>query len=442
MVAAGPGILLLFLLGGPAGSDLVTFLDPAMYFEARQMDLTIDKMAGLAAAAPENGKAQTMQLLALRYLGEHPDKLKKADHYAAHRKLLEEIAAGKRAQDPQGFAKEYAVAVLARLDGKTLPPPEAPRLQTALDWFPQAATVVGALDLRRVRGEAGVPVSTVTAELLKQMPAQARDKLYATIEQSGNVRIDRAAVAFAYDEQDPEKTKIYVRLTGKGNAAWLRSAIRQIEPRFEEKEYNDAGGKTITVLRTANRAPLLVFVGDTEMLVLGYARDQAAHEDVLEEVLAVRAGKQPSVTTGPLKKRLQKVPVGAVACLVGDLGERLRKDAATGPDFRHIGTAVPARIDAYIEKVPAGFDVNVTAGMVGADDAGNAVMRIGKLRKDGIDMLQQLLKQPDANPRVPAGALINLLQSLQVDSEGTELRLRVLVPRDVLQSLPAWMMQA
>ena len=440
MVAAGPGILLLFLLGGPAGSDLVTFLDPAMYFQARQIDLAIDKMTDLAGAAPENGKAQIMQLMALRYLSEHPDKLKKADQYAAHRKLLEEIAAGKRAQDPQGFAKEYAAVVLARLDGKTLPPPEVPRLQTALDWFPQAATVVGALDLRRVRGEAGVPVST--AELLKQMPAQAREKVYATIEQSGNVRIDRAAVAFAYDEQDPAKTKIYVRLTGKGNAAWLRSAIRQAEPGFEEKEYNDAGGKTITVLRAGNRSPLLVFVGDTEMLVLGYARDQGAHEDLLEEVLAVRAGKQPSVTTGPLKKRLQKLPARALACLVGDLGERLRKDTATGPDFREIGTAVPARIDAYIEKVAAGFDVNVTAGMVGADDARNAVMRFGKLRKDGIDMLQQLLKQPDANPRVPAGALINLLQSLQVDSEGTELRLRLLVPRDVLQALPAWMMQS
>src|SRR5262249_27094223 len=56
MAVAVPEILMvLLLLGGPAGSDLVTVLDPTMYFQARQIDLSIDKMASLAGAAPENG---------------------------------------------------------------------------------------------------------------------------------------------------------------------------------------------------------------------------------------------------------------------------------------------------------------------------------------------------------------------------------------------------
>jgi hypothetical protein len=39
---------------------------------------------------------------------------------------------------------------------------------------------------------------------------------------------------------------------------------------------------------------------------------------------------------------------------------------------------------------------------------------------------------------VPANALINVLESLQMQSEGPELRLRLLVPRDIVQGLPAW----
>jgi hypothetical protein len=63
------------------------------------------------------------------------------------------------------------------------------------------------------------------------------------------------------------------------------------------------------------------------------------------------------------------------------------------------------------------------------------------MRKQGIDNLQQLLKQPEADPGLPAHALINLLQSLQIQSEGSELRLRLLAPRDLLPAMPAWLME-
>src|SRR6266404_8913580 len=151
MVVVGlPEVLMLFLLtGSPSGTDLLALADPAGYFAARQIEVSIDKMAGLAAEAPTDAKGQVMQLLALRYLAEHPDKLRRAQGYAGHRRSLEDIAAGKKAQDALGFSKEYAERVLAVLDGKTLQQPEAPKLRDdALSWFPAEAMFVGAIDTR------------------------------------------------------------------------------------------------------------------------------------------------------------------------------------------------------------------------------------------------------------------------------------------------------
>jgi hypothetical protein len=436
MAVGAPEMLLLLLLaGGPAGSDIVSMVDPAAYFESRQIDLTIDKMTGLAATVPEDGKVQIMQLLALRYLGDHPELLKQADRYASHRMLLEEMAAGKVAQDPQGFAQEYAALVLARLDGKTLPPPEVPRLQSVLDWFPADATILVAADLRRLRDPASA--SPASAEVLRNLPVQVRQKVFAMIEKVGNVRVDRIAMAFTEDKE-PAKGKFYVRITGKANAEWLRSTIQQMEPRFEEKEYKDrAGGKTIPVLRASERAPVILFVEPTELLLVGYARDQGAHEDLVEEVLAARAAKEPNVAAGPHQDRLQRIPANALALVVGDLPAEMRK--ILGPDLKKVAAAVPLRMDAFIEKIAAGFDVQATAGMANAAEAQAAVMQIAKLRKEGIDNLQKLQKQPNADPRLPTNTLINLLQSLQMQSEGADVRLRALVTRELLQQLPGWL---
>jgi hypothetical protein len=425
--------MLMLFLGGPAGTDSLTIIDPVQYFTSRQVDVSIDKMASLAAEAPRDAKTQVRQLLALRYLTDHADKLKQADRYTAHHKLLVEIAAGKTAQDPQAFAKEYAEMVLARLDGKTLEAPAAPKLQDAFAWFPADAAFVAAADTRPGRG--GPPPLVAPSELLKKLPDRSRDKLFEMIEKVGNVRFDRVAIAYV-PENNPEKGKIYTRFTGKGNPAWLASFIKEMEPRVQEMEHKGPDGRPITVLREPNHAPAITFLGDSEMLLVGYTHEQARHEDLIEEMLAIRAGKQPNATGGPLKARLQKVPAKAIACVIGNLPEEMRKDI--GRDLQKLGATAPVKIDAHVEKVPAGYDASVTAEMANAGEAQTAVMQIGKLRKEGIDALQQMLKQPDANPRVPANALINVLESLQMQSEGPELRLRLLVPRDIVQGLPAW----
>src|SRR5262249_31006008 len=108
----------LVVSGGNFPGDLVTLIDADMYFQARKVDVTAAQMVALAGKDPVDGKTQIAQLLALRWLGDHPNVVK-AD--SKIRALLEVVAQGKKAQDPQRFARDYAQRALSRVDGK--PPP-------------------------------------------------------------------------------------------------------------------------------------------------------------------------------------------------------------------------------------------------------------------------------------------------------------------------------
>lgn len=432
MGVGGIELIVLLLAAGGGLPELAAVADPAQYFEARQVEVTFPKMAALAAAAPRDGKAQMMQLLALRYLGENADKFKKAESYAAHRAVLEAIADGKNAQDPQGFAKEYAQRALAQVDGKDLPLPASPALAAdALSWFPADATIVAALDTRPLRQSAALGFSP--SNLFKKLPPRERLQLYEVMEQSGNVRVDRIAFAYVHDDK-PERARIMVRFTGKANREWVVSAIRRLglNGQIEVGKRKDAAGKEVTVLQVANEAPVFVLAGDTDMVIAGYSGNNANHGELADAILAVRDRKKPNVSAGPLKARLGKVPQRAAALLVGDIPGSVQRM------FGGLLQSAPLKVDAHLERVAAGLDVSVTGTMANAGDAQTAVTAISKMRKEGIDKLQQILKQPDAAPGVPANALINLLQSLQMQSEGNELRVRLLVPHDVVRSMPGW----
>jgi hypothetical protein len=428
-------VLLLLLAGGGGLPDLAWAVDPGDYFASRQVDLTIDKMVGLAGQDPKDPKTQVMQLLALRYLEANGEKLKQAPRYAVHRQTLEAIASGNRAQDPQGFAREYARRVLARVDGKSLPAPAAPKLrEDALAWFPADATFVAALDSRPVQG-GPLPASAVS-DLFKKLPEGEKAKFYEVLEKTGNVRVDRVAFAYVHDAAAIARSKIFLRLTGKANPAWVIPTLRDTA-KMQETQVKDAAGQTVTLLEEPGRAPILMVISATEMMVVGYNGDAEKHADLVEEVTAVRAGKKASAATGALKARLQKVPDQAIALAVGDVPD----EPVRGELSRLLG-GTPLKVDAHVEKVPTGFDVSVVGTMQDAQAAQAAVMKLGTMRKEGIDTLQKLLKQPDAAPRVPANSLINLLESLQMQSEGPELRLRLLVPGDVLPTLPSWVLSA
>src|SRR5206468_1165741 len=114
MVAFGfMEIIFLALLGGGANRvDLLSLIEPQQYFQTRNLGTSLDDLVELAVRTPDDPKTSVRQLIALRSLGEQAEKLKADKRYPAYRKALEQVAAGKSAQDPQGFAKEYATALL------------------------------------------------------------------------------------------------------------------------------------------------------------------------------------------------------------------------------------------------------------------------------------------------------------------------------------------
>jgi hypothetical protein len=72
------GSLLVFLSVGTTGStDLVSVIDAQSYFKSRDIEVKPEKMLELAGKTPTDAKEEIAQLLAIRWLGEHPGEVKK-----------------------------------------------------------------------------------------------------------------------------------------------------------------------------------------------------------------------------------------------------------------------------------------------------------------------------------------------------------------------------
>src|SRR5207249_863395 len=101
---------------GGTGSDLVSFLPTETYFQSRRIPMNVENLEELARTEPKDGKAQILQLMALRALGEKPELLGKDS--AAVRLTIEKIAKGEIARDRLGFSEEYARRTLLALGSK------------------------------------------------------------------------------------------------------------------------------------------------------------------------------------------------------------------------------------------------------------------------------------------------------------------------------------
>src|SRR5262249_2307361 len=146
----------------------------------------------------DSGEAQIKQLMALRYLAEQPDLIKKAKDKTEALTTLGKIAKGELANDKQGFAKEYATRVLQAVEGgKETSRPASLALEDAPAWCPVAATLAVVLDSRHREStiDAGKSFRQLTSKFMRQ---QEWDQVFKVFESLGNVRIER--VAFAYVE--------------------------------------------------------------------------------------------------------------------------------------------------------------------------------------------------------------------------------------------------
>jgi hypothetical protein len=333
-------VLLLILTSAGGDYDLLSLLDCEAYFKSRGVAVGVPEMAALAGQEPKDGKAQVQQLLALRWLGEHAEKAK-GD--AKARAVLEAVAAVKKAQDPQGFAKEYATRALALVHGKAPAPRQVPAdslRSDAFAWFPAGeggVAVLAGVDLRAAGTMKGPSVERVRAILETFGPQfgnreKNREAYFHVAETLGNLRPDRVSLS-VFTERKDSQTRMMLRATGAFDQARIVALLRAVEG-VEVKLTKGSAGEPIAFVRYPfifNASIYFVLVGDTDALLVAEPADKGKPFAELEAALALRAGKGAGVLKGPLGDLLKDVPDRAVVVAVGEFTkearERLMKEA-------------------------------------------------------------------------------------------------------------------
>ena len=305
MIMASISELLLLLLASGANAtwDLVSLIDAQEYFKVRDVEVNVQRMMELAGKDAANGKASIAQLLALRWLGEHPSTGKNTK---AVREVLEQVAARYKGKDAQGFASEYALRALARLDGKAIPlrrMPESSLRADALAWFPATSTIFGVVDLRTPQGVEGTEDDSLKRLFFAAVPERERKEMYKFADEVGNFRLERVSFAVVPDSADDQRTRLYLRITGRGSRKHLGDYLRKNVGLAEVKQEKDPGGVPLALIDFKGEGPAMGLVGDTDFLIAGFpaSRERAKQFQVLQEVLEVRQGKKTRManSTGP-----------------------------------------------------------------------------------------------------------------------------------------------
>ena len=423
-------LILLGVTAGDADHDLMSLIDAAAYFESRKIPVNAAEMLSRANLDPrESAKTQVAQLLALRWLAEHPEMLRTV---AEARGLLEAISQGKHAQDGQGFAKEYATRALARLDGKQPPPRRAIPIDSlrseAFSWFPQRAggdAILAGIDLR-VSGSMHVPGGPFLNKL--GLRDGDRDQLYQVAELVGNIRLDRVAVTYQ-KSIDKRGQFLMVRATGAFDHQRLAGLTKDAAV-SARKEMKGPSGEPILMYRIPELFPLsAAHVGDTDIVVLfSDLADNARPFAEIEEALNVRAGKKDSVVKGCLADLLKKAPDQAVALAVGEISKETREQAR-----KDAPKSVPPVPQRFIVQTIRDDMLRLKGGatMADADEARLFESCVKELIATGRDGLKRL--PPDVKlPMKTVELLGKTMDSIQVESKGSGVSLGVTFSSEVI----------
>lgn len=444
MMATSFSELLMILVAayGGTSADLVSLIDPAEYFKARDVFVTPDKMMVLVDAEPTDTKSELSRLLALRWLAAHPDDAYKAEKSLA---TLKAVAAGKKGEDPHGFAREYAQRVIAKIEGKGGPAPRplpAGSLRSdALSWFPADVTFCGGIDLRASGPQKAAEEVTLHA-LFKRVLAGApeagvQEKLYELAEAVGNVRVDRFAMAVRMPPGKTTPERIYVRFTGVCDPKRCAAYLGGLLPGAVVDQKKGPGGEPITMLSRPGSGPAFAFVGNTDVIVAGYGDDKARHLDVVEHVLKTRAEDKGSAADGPLSAMLKQVPERSYGLVAGDLPpEMLKEMTSGGSPFK----VFPKRfcIDLTRDK---DIVVHLDGKLKDADEAKTFAESVNKLKQQGIEAL----KNPPPGIPLPAAAaklLGDTLEGAKLEAKGDAVSGRMPIGVEVFKMLPSLLWEA
>lgn len=430
-------VLLLASSSGLPGNDLASLLTVDDYFSSRNVTLNTKEMTVLAGKEATDSKEQIQQLLAIRWLGENAPATKKNP---AAREVLEQIAAGKKAQDKHGYAKGHALQALARLDGKPLPPittmPEGSLLD-ALSWFPDTLTLAGSHDLRSGKSNSSDSVlDTARRLLVKNIAETERRQAYDVIDALGNVRVDRIAGAIKFEDNgrandyavrvsglvDTQKVITFLFLASKGKV------------KVETKR--GPGGETVRLIDLSQQGSgAIAFVGDTEVLFAGVEQGP----ELIDKMLKIKSDKKGALVSGPSAKLLKESPTQARMLVVGELPESARKSLM---GERSPLRAVPKQFVVHATQVDKKTNVELRGVLKDKEEA--------QAFSDGVLGLKQLaLKELDnvpADARVPKEIVKraqDALKAVKAETEGATTKLTVSIDSmAVLGDVLMWLLGA
>jgi hypothetical protein len=431
MSLGGMELILLLAFGG-GRNDLVDFIDAPAYFQSRNIAVTVDKMTELAVQDPIDGKTQIRQLLALRWLEEHPAEVKKSKEFQAIQKQIEEVAQGKKAQDLQGFAAEFAKRTLTAWEGKggapTVGVPEDSTRKEGLAWFPKSATLVGGFDVRTPSPEGGKTFLAMRNQLFGMVPPQVMEQMYDKLEELGNVRVDR--ISFAYQEEaNDDMSRIYLRLSGKGDHKRLTDFIRNNAPNMTIDEKKVFRGRKITAIHSQNSPPAMVLIGDEDFLMAGFQRSfDVDHKKVAEEMLDIRDGKAESVLAGPLNKWLTTLSPKASGVLVGDLPREMQR--GFDPNMIRV---FPKTVIVQLLPKDKLIQLSLQAPLDNAKDAKDFAEDVETQKKKGIEALKNPPPLPPGFPLPDKfyDKLTDSLKSLKTEARGNTASLEMSIPPEL-----------
>jgi len=427
-------LLFVLLSFGSNSRDLVSYLNADDYFKSRQVEVTVEKMLDLAAKSPVDGKDQVMQLLAIRKLTANPAEARRDRRVRA---LLAEIAEGKKGKDRLGFAEEYARRALAQLDGKQIATSIMPKnslRSEAFKWFPKDAALVAGFDLRPVEGIPAVEVGALQEAVTKFTRQTNMEEIFDFIEKVGNIRLDRFSVGLAPDPQGGKNARIYVRITGKADHRRLVNFLRDTAKVEIVREERGADKELITFLRAGNRPPVIAVVGDSDLLLGGYMRDEGDHMAILREMLEVRGGKQQSVTTGPLADRLKKAHAQTFILMAGDITKELGLGPLGAPGVDGKQT-LPKAVAMEATRKANGLDIVVDAVMENEADARRLADEASKGLRDGFEDIQRELKRKDV-PKEASELLTKTLETVKIQAKAATISISIHVSNEVMKAVP------
>jgi hypothetical protein len=434
MMAMG-GMELIFILGLLAGGgslDIASSLPAKEYFKARDIEVSADKLMELAGQDPDTGKKQIGQLIALGHLAKEPDLLKKSDKLAQHRRLLGEIAQGKKANDPNGFSVSYAERVLLALDGQKPLPGAKRSWKEVAKFLPENASLIGLVDLASSQSpDRKLPDFGMLFEFL---PQPDREAFWSTVEKLGNIQVDSFGFSLTNDAGDGKITEMVFRVTGRGNPDWLASVMTGVKE-DKSKDHVGPNGEKMRVFTGDHDGPAIVILGSTEVLIGGYPPEfnrgganpaKKNHQEVLDRLLAQRAKAPLGPLQGRLKADLAKVPADANGFVVG----APIKDKGVAP------FPMPNRVLAHAKRIAGGIDLQAQGAMADEKDAKSLIDTIAKGRDQGLQELNRLQGKPLPIPGINVGVMIGMLENMQLQAKGSEAQLRILIPDEAMMTLP------